>query len=221
MLPNAEAKSHPIDITFTYEYVLNGVRQKGEMTQQVSVQTMQPDRFTVDPIADLLESSVGEEIYITGKYVNKSRGDIYNLSATLVGDFNGAGKVEHVGNVAAGVSGEVEFSFTPDTAGPLQGEIAYTYEDTAGNVRSLSVPFSTTILEAPADDMMTGSMDVDMGMEEPQLPEESFWDKVKDPNSWQMWAVVGGVCVVAVLIAVRVVKKRKAAAEFEDNDENI
>lgn len=221
VLPNAEAKSHPIDITFTYEYVLNGVRQKGEMTQQVSVQTMQPDRFTVDPIADLLESSVGEEIYITGKYVNKSRGDIYNLSATLVGDFNGAGKVEHVGNVAAGVSGEVEFSFTPDTAGPLQGEIAYTYEDTAGNVRSLSVPFSTTILEAPADDMMTGSMDVDMGMEEPQLPEESFWDKVKDPNSWQMWAVVGGVCVVAVLIAVRVVKKRKAAAEFEDDDENI
>lgn len=59
VLPNAEAKSHPIDITFTYEYVLNGVRQKGEMTQQVSVQTMQPDRFTVDPIADLLESSVG------------------------------------------------------------------------------------------------------------------------------------------------------------------
>ena len=69
--------------------------------------------------------------------------------------------------------------------------------------------------------MMTGSMDVDMGMEEPQLPEENFWDKVKDPNSWQMWAVVGGVCVVAVLIAVRVVKKRKAAAEFEDDDENI
>ncbi len=143
VLPNAEAKSHPIDITFTYEYVLNGVRR------------------------------------------------------------------------------EVEFSFTPDTAGPLQGEIAYTYEDTAGNVRSLSVPFSTTILEAPADDMMTGSMDVDMGMEEPQLPQESFWDKVKDPNSWQMWAVVGGVCVVAVLIAVRLVKKRKAAAEFEDDDENI
>ena len=53
------------------------------------------------------------------------------------------------------------------------------------------------------------------------MPEESFWDKVKDPNSWQMWAVVGGVCVVAVLIAVRVVKKRKAAAEFEDDDENI
>lgn len=97
------------------------------MTQQISVETIQPDRFSVDPVSDLLESSVGEEIYITSKYVNKSRGDIYNLSATLVGDFNGAGQVEHVGNVAAGVSGEIEFSFTPDTAGTLAGEIAYTY----------------------------------------------------------------------------------------------
>lgn len=220
-LTNAEAGSHPIDITFTYEYVMGGVRQKGEMTQQISVETIQPDRFSVDPVSDLLESSVGEEIYITSKYVNKSRGDIYNLSATLVGDFNGAGQVEHVGNVAAGVSGEIEFSFTPDTAGTLAGEIAYTYEDAAGSVRSVSVPFSTTILEAPADDMMTG---MDMNFDEtvePEVPEQSFWDKLKDPNSWQMWAAVGGVCLVVVIIIVTVIKRKKAAAEFEDDDENI
>lgn len=35
------------------------------MTQQISVETIQPDRFSVDPVSDLLESSVGEEIYIT------------------------------------------------------------------------------------------------------------------------------------------------------------
>lgn len=220
-LTNAEAGSHPIDITFTYEYVMGGVRQKGEMTQQISVETIQPDRFSVDPVSDLLESSVGEEIYITSKYVNKSRGDIYNLSATLVGDFNGAGQVEHVGNVAAGVSGEIEFSFTPDTAGTLAGEIAYTYEDAAGSVRSVSVPFSTTILEAPADDMMTG---MDMNFDEtvePEVPEQSFWDKLKDPNSWQMWAAVGGVCLVVVIIIVTVIKRKKAAAEFEDDDETV
>ena len=220
-LTNAEAGSHPIDITFTYEYVMGGVRQKGEMTQQISVETIQPDRFSVDPVSDLLESSVGEGIYITSKYVNKSRGDIYNLSATLVGDFNGAGQVEHVGNVAAGVSGEIEFSFTPDTAGTLAGEIAYTYEDAAGSVRSVSVPFSTTILEAPADDMMTG---MDMNFDEtvePEVPEQSFWDKLKDPNSWQMWAAVGGVCLVVVIIIVTVIKRKKAAAEFEDDDETV
>ena len=222
VLPNAEASSHPVDITFNYEYVINGARQKGEMTQQISVQTLQPDRFSADPIADLLETSVGEEIYITSKYVNKSRGDIYNLSATLVGDFNGTGKVEHIGNVAAGVSGDVEFSFTPNTAGPLNGQIAYSYEDAAGNVRSVTVPFSTNILEAPVDDMMTGiDMGMDVGMDEMPQEEPGLLDKLKDPTSWQMWAAIGGVVLVVVVIVGTTLKRRKAAAEFEDDDENI
>ena len=73
VLPNAEAKSHAIDISMSYEYVLNGARQKGEMTQQVAVQTMQPDRFSADPVSDLLETTVGEEI-TSPEDVNKSRG---------------------------------------------------------------------------------------------------------------------------------------------------
>lgn len=222
VLPNAEAKTHPVDITFSYEYVLNGARQKGEMTQQVAVPTVQPDRFSADPIEDLLESSVGEEIYITSKYVNKSRGEIYNLSATLVGDFSGAGKVNHVGNVAAGVSGEIEFSFTPDTAGPLNGEIAYTYEDAVGNIRSVSVPFSTTILEMPSmDDMMVDNMGMDGSMEPEQPPQLGFWEQVKNPNSWQMWVVVGGAALIVIVIVSVIAKRRKAAAEFEDDDETV
>lgn len=222
VLPNAEAKTHPVDISFSYEYVLNGARQKGEMTQQVAVPTIQPDRFSADPIEDLLESSVGEEIYITSKYVNKSRGEIYNLSATLVGDFSGAGKVNHVGNVAAGVSGEIEFSFTPDTAGPLNGEIAYTYEDAVGNIRSVSVPFSTTILEMPSmDDMMVDNMGMDGSMEPEQPPQLGFWEQVKNPNSWQMWVVVGGAALIVIVIVSAIAKRRKAAAEFEDDDETV
>ena len=118
----------------------------------------------------------------------KAAAKIYNLSATLVGDFNGAGKIEHVGNVAAGASGEVEFSFTPDTAGPLKGEIAYSYEDAAGMVRSVSVPFSTTITEATMDDMMTGMGMDEMGMDgmEPPVEEpQGFWAQLKNPNSWR------------------------------------
>ncbi len=226
VLPNAEAKTHPIDVSFSYEYVVNGTRQKGEMSQQISVPTLQPDRFEADPVEDLLESTVGEEIYITGKYVNKSRGEIYNLSATLVGDFNGAGKINHIGNVAAGASGDVEFSIIPDTAGPLNGEIAYSYEDAAGNVRTVSVPFATTINEALQDDMMAGNMDMGGmdGMDGAETVGDSgagFWQQVKNPNSWQMWVVVGGGCIVVILIAMTVIKKRKAAAEFEDDDETV
>lgn len=226
VLPNAEAKSHPVDITFSYEYVMGGTRQKGEMSQQIAVQTFQADRFSADPITGLMESSVGEEIYLTSKYVNKSRGEIYNLSATLAGEFEGAGQSNHVGNVAAGASGEIEFSFTPQQAGALNGAIVYTYEDAVGDTRSVTVPFSTTIIEAPAmDNMMAGNMMEGMGMGGMEPSEEQtqpgFWEQVKNPNSWQMWAVVGGAALIVVLISVKVVKKRKAAAEFEDDDETV
>ena len=222
VLPNAEAKSHPVDITFSYEYVMGGTRQKGEMSQQIAVQTFQADRFSADPITGLMESAVGEEIYLTSKYVNKSRGEIYNLSATLAGEFEGAGQSNHIGNVAAGASGEIEFSFTPQQAGALNGAVLYTYEDAVGATRSVTVPFSTTIIEAPPmDDMMAGNMEIDPGMMEPQQPEPGFWEQVKNPNSWQMWAVVGSVTLIVVLISIKVIKKRKAAAEFEDDDETV
>ena len=222
VLPNAEAKSHPIDISFSYEYVMGGVRQKGEMSQQIAVQTFQADRFSADPIADLMESTVGEEIYLTSKYVNKSRGELYNLSATLTGEFEGAGQINHIGNVAAGASGEVEFSFTPQQAGALSGAIVYTYEDAVGGTHSAAAPFSTTIIEAPAmDDMMPGGFDVDPGMTEPEQTQPSFWEQLKNPNSWQMWAVVGGVTLVVILVTFKIVKKKKAAAEFEDDDETV
>lgn len=222
VLPNAEAKSHPIDISFSYEYVMGGVRQKGEMSQQIAVQTFQADRFSADPIADLMESTVGEEIYLTSKYVNKSRGEIYNLSATLTGEFEGAGQINHIGNVAAGASGEVEFSFTPQQAGALSGAIVYTYEDAVGGTHSAAAPFSTTIIEAPAmDDMMPGGSDIDPGMTEPEQTQPSFWEQLKNPNSWQMWAVVGGVTLVVILVTIKIVKKKKAAAEFEDDDETV
>ena len=219
VLPNAQVGAHTVDVNFSYEYLLNGSRQRGDMTQQISVSTVQPDRFSADPLPAMLETIVGEEIYLTGKYVNKSRGELYNLSATLEGEFAGAGQTNHVGNIAAGASGEVEFSFTPDTPGPLDGQITYSYEDATGNVHTASVPFSTTIGEAPVmDDMMSGGIMPDLPMEEePPMEEPDFLDI----RSWKMWAVIGGGAVVILGIVLTVRKRKKAAAEFEDDDENI
>ena len=124
--------------------------------------------------------------------------------------------------MAAGASGEVEFSFTPQQAGALNGAIVYTYEDAVGGTHSAAAPFSTTIIEAPAmDDMMPGDFDIDPGMTEPEQTQPSFWEQLKNPNSWQMWAVVGGVTLVVILVTIKIVKKKKAAAEFEDDDETV
>lgn len=236
-LPNAEAKSYPIDLSFSYEYVVNDSRQKGEMSQQIAIPVVQQDRFSVDPVGEIMESVVGEEIDITGKYVNKSRGEVFNVSATLTGDYAGSGQIHHVGNVAAGVSGEVEFTITPDKEGDLIGSILYTYEDAMGNAKSVSVPFSTKISASPDDDMMGGGMidsgmggmydefgnpiDPDAEMQGEKNVVATFLENMKNPNSWELWAVVGGVVLIVVLIVGRILHKRKLAKEFEEDDEAI
>ena len=221
-LTSAKAEAHKIALAFSYEYVNNGTRQRGEISQNVSVNVVQEDRFSIDPISGLMESSVGEEIYIVSKYVNKSRGDIYNVSATITGNFPGSGQIQHVGNVAAGVSGEVEFNITPDTAGPLSGTITYTYEDAMGNTKELTCPVQTTILEAPSMDagmMFPG----DMGMEEePEVEPTSggFLQQLTNPGSWQMWTVLGVAVVVAIVVVKKVQQKRRDAALLEEDDED-
>lgn len=234
-LPNADAKSYPIDLAFSYEYVANDTRQKGEMTQQIAIPVVQKDRFTVDPVGELMEGTVGEEMDISGKYVNKSRGEIFNLSATLDGNFTGSGKIQHVGNVAAGISGDVEFTITPSEAGTLNGYIRYTYEDAMGNPKGISIPFQTTINEAQQNDMGMG-MGMMEDMNNPMLDEngnpidpnakqpnfiDTFVQNVQNPNSWEMWSVVGGVVLIVIIIVATIIRKKKAAKEFEEDNEAI
>lgn len=49
----------------------------------------------------------------------------------------------------------------------------------------------------------------------------TFLENMKDPNSWELWAVVGGVVLIVVLIVGRILHKRKLAKEFEEDDEAI
>ena len=37
-------------------------------------------------------------------------------------------------------------------------------------------------------------------MMEPETPEPTLWDQLRDPNSWQMWAAIGGVCLSLIHI---------------------
>lgn len=223
-LPNAEAKSHTINISFTYEYVADDARQKGEMSQEISIPVVQQDRFSADPVSEIMETIVGEETYVTAKYVNKSRGDIYNLTATLEADENitCTERTIHKGNVVAGGSSEIEFSIGSTTAGTFEGAIVYTYEDALANIKEVRVPFQVTFQEAPNYDFNP----------EPVIPADNgiIYDENGnpiDPNApqglakWQIGAIVGGVIVAVTVVAAIVVKKKKAAKEFEDDDENI
>jgi len=223
-LPNAEAKSHTISISFTYEYVADDARQKGEMSQEISIPVIQQDRFSADPVSEIMQTTVGEETYITAKYINKSRGDIYNLTATLEANepITCTERTVHKGNVVAGGSSEVEFSISSTEAGTFEGAIVYTYEDSMANVKEVRVPFQATFQEAPNYDYNPiPDMPVDNG-----IIYDEFGNPI-DPNApqglqkWQTGAIVGGVIIAVIVVSVIIVKKRKAAKEFEDDDENI
>ena len=226
-LSSAEAKSHIITVAFDYEYVAaDGTRKQGKMSQDISIPVVQADRFSADPITNVAEMTVGEEIDIVSKYMNKSRGLLYNLTAELIVDEASVSceeKVLHGGNLQAGASGEMEFALSAAMAGSYDCEILYTYEDAMGNAKETRVPFTVTFIEAPTYEwdqpvMEEFPMD-DMMVDEFGNPIDPMAvEKGLSPNQILL---IGGGAAVVVLAAVLIIRKRKKAKEFEDDDENF
>ena len=81
--PTAAAQSHSMTVDFTYDYLDNGVRRNAKTTESISMPVLQVDRFTVTGIDLSQEIFMGEENNLSVNFVNKSRTEIYNLSAKL------------------------------------------------------------------------------------------------------------------------------------------
>ncbi|MBP1582133.1 MAG: hypothetical protein J6A26_07040, partial [Oscillospiraceae bacterium] len=225
VLANAEAKSHTITVSFQYEYVADDARQKGEMSQDITIPVVQQDRFSADPITEVREMTVGEEIDILSKYMNKSRGELFNLTATLECEESilCEEKILHKGNILAGGSGEMEFSLSGTVPGTYDCTIIYTYEDSVGIVKETRVPFQVTFVEAPVyewdqpvmeeipmDDMMYDEFGNPI---DPMAAEEGLSQNQK--------IMIGAGAVIVVIAAALIIRKRKKAKEFEDDDENF
>ena len=80
---NAAAQSHSMTVDFTYDYLDNGIRRNAKTTESISMPVLQVDRFTVTGIDLSPEIFMGEESNLSVNFVNKSRTEIYNLSAKL------------------------------------------------------------------------------------------------------------------------------------------
>lgn len=224
-LSNAEAKSYVLTIHFTYEYVAEGARKKGEMSQEISIPVVQTDRFSADPITEVAEISVGDEIDIVSKYMNKSRGQLYNLSAELICDESSIycdESIQHSGNIQSGASGEMEFTLSGSAPGTYSCEVVYTYEDALGNSKETRVPFDITFVEAPTYEWNQPVID--------EFPmDDVMYDEFGNPidpmaqqglSKTQILLIGGGVLALVVLAAVLILKRKKAK-EFEDDDENF
>ena len=212
--PTAAAQSHSMTVDFTYDYLDNGVRRNAKTTETISMPVLQVDRFTVTGIDLPQQIFIGEENNLSVNFVNKSRTDIYNLSAKLNCEgLSNNGEEQYLGNLASGTTSSADFYITGNEKGELVGEVIITYEDTNMNQRTVSVPFTTQVTSyedvwGPSNPSVVPGMDpgTDPGMEEPAgFP--WFW-------------VIGGVVVVAAGVFVYL-KLRKNKKESVDEDEDI
>lgn len=212
---NAAAQSHSMTVDFTYDYLDNGIRRNAKTTESISMPVLQVDRFTVTGIDLPQEIFMGEESNLSVNFVNKSRTEIYNLSAKLNCEgISNNGEEQYLGNLASGTTSSADFYIKGNEKGELVGEVIITYEDTNMNQRTVSVPFTTKV---------TSHEDVwgPQGPVGPQNPDDPGMDPgMEQPAGFPWFWVIGGVVVVAAGVFVYL-KLRKNKKESVEEDEDI
>lgn len=209
--PTAAAQSHSMTVDFTYDYLDNGVRRNAKTTETISMPVLQVDRFTVTGIDLPQQIFIGEENNLSVNFVNKSRTDIYNLSAKLNCEgLSNNGEEQYLGNLASGTTSSADFYITGNEKGELVGEVIITYEDTNMNQRTVSVPFVTNAV----------SYDDIYGPTDPVDPVDPVGPVEPETGSFPWFWVVAGVVVVAAGVFVYL-KLRKNKKESVEEDEDI
>ena len=212
---NAAAQSHSMTVDFSYDYLDNGVRRNAKTTETISMPVLQVDRFTVTGIDLPQEIFTGEENNLSVNFVNKSRTEIYNLSAKLNCEgLSNNGEEQYLGNLASGTASSADFYITGNEKGELVGEVIITYEDTNMNQRTVSVPFTTKVV---SHEDVWGPQ----GPVGPQNPDDPGMDPgMEQPAGFPWFWVIGGVVVVAAGVFVYL-KLRKNKKESVEEDEDI
>ena len=177
VLSSAKNGAQGIDINFKYEYVDGGTRN----------------------------SNTSEESTISMEYVNKGKGDVSNVEASIEGDgITATQATQYIGNVASGASGSIGFAFTADAAGEYDAKLKVTYEDADGQQQTKESPVKITVSEAPAP--ADPGMDVD--------PQEN-----QGIPTWVWIAVAVAVVAVIAIVVVVVVRRRKKAKKAAEDDD--
>lgn len=208
-LASAKSGAQPVTVNFRYEYVDAGVRSSSQSDVKISVPISQPDRFEIsDPVVPD-QVIAGQENTVTMEYVNKGKGDIANVEATMEGEgFDATMKTQYVGNVASGATGTIGYAFTPHASGELKTTLKVTYEDSDGQTKTKEFPLTMSVADAPAADQPGASDSVEGRGGDRGLPVPAY----------VAIAVIAVVIIVVIVLLVR--RRRKQKAKKNDIDED-
>ncbi len=205
VLSNATSGAKGITINFKYEYVENDSRSTSTSDIKISVPVTQPDRFELgEPsLPDVI--TVGEDAAITMSYVNKGKGEISNVEASIEGDgITSSQASQYIGNVASGASGSIGFPFNATNAGSTEATLRVTYEDSNG--QSQTKEFTVTLDAQEAVALPTDVPDT-------ETPEE------ESVPTWIPVTIAIAVVVVIVVIVLLVLRRRKKSKKETSDDE--
>lgn len=208
-----DGKTDSADVTLNlkYEYLKNQERTEVESTQKISVPVQIPDRFSAGEIQTGDETVEGEEFTVSLPYVNKGKIAVSNVEAVIRTGMKAGETYKYLGNLEAGSSGTLDFFVTPEKKGDQKVAIAITYENSAGQEKTIEKEKVFQIKEAEPDpgEALTG--------------EEPLWDMEEQAGTGRgdklkpgLFAAAGGMGALASASGIKRFKRRKKTIEDEE-----
>lgn len=206
-LASAKSGAQPVTVNFRYEYLDSGARSSNQSDVKIAVPISQPDRFEVGDPVPSDQIVAGQETTVTLEYVNKGKGDIANVEATMEGEgFDATMKTQYVGNVASGATGSIGYAFTPTASGELNATLKVSYEDSDGQSKTKEFPVKLSVADAAP-------------MDDPSRVDSDMNQNVSQGLPWWVWAAAAAVAVaviVGIVLLVRRHRKKKAKSEIDE-----
>lgn len=111
-----ESSSYPINLKFSYEYVINKDRKAGEDSTQVFIpvhKVVPAPRLTISDIScSPTEIEEEEESTVTIQLANKGESDVKNVSIAISGNFKSDSYVKEIGTIPSGKVTSPTFTIT-------------------------------------------------------------------------------------------------------------
>ncbi|MBP0979363.1 MAG: hypothetical protein J6C55_01800 [Oscillospiraceae bacterium] len=111
-----ESSSYPINLKFSYEYVINKERKSGEDMTQIYIpvhKVVPAPRLTISDIScSPTEIEEEEESTVTIQLANKGESDVKNVSIAISGNFKSDSYVKEIGTIPSGKVTSPTFTIT-------------------------------------------------------------------------------------------------------------
>ncbi|MBP5304694.1 MAG: hypothetical protein J6Z02_02490 [Lachnospiraceae bacterium] len=225
---------YDINIEFDYEY--SGLDDKknltslsNKITETLKIPVYSNDRPMVNNIqvGTWEAPKANESTTMSFEFYNMGKSPLYNVTATVEGDFTTNGAMLMIGNVESGSGQTWEMDVTPTMGGTCSGTLIISYEDGNGNPSTYEMPFSADVQDmggAIIDDggfIDDGGM-IDDGNWNPDGEMIDGEDTAKKGLPLWAWIAIGvgaaAVVAAVVVIVVKVRKKKKGDLDFDEDD---